>query len=166
MVTENVYVQWIGFLSHLFNCVRNNGWLAAEDEILQKDPTQIKRFPLIRDDLYYEFASDIITTCVNGHDIEDIRRYARCAMDGLDRSPPRGYNKNLIHCIWNGIDSFLEGMHPRLACEFARVSIPYNKRPKQELFARWLSQVNEPEPVNNIEELYIRADAFIKSIKA
>lgn len=166
MVTENIYVQWVGFLFHLFDCIREDGWLVAEDELLDKDPTQLKRYPLIIDDIYYEFASDIITACVNGHDIEDVRKYAKCAMDGLDRSPPTDYNENLIHCIWNGINSFLEGMHPRLACEFARVSIPYEHRPKQAAFSRWLIQINEPEPVNSIEELYVRADAFIKSIKA
>lgn len=166
MHTETIYAQWIGFLYHLFACISEEGWLAAEDELLGVNPTQIKRFPLIHDDLYYEFTSDIISACVNGYQVEDVRRYALCAIDALHRTPPKDYNEALIHCIWNGIDNFLQGMSPRAACEFARISIPYNIRPKQEAFSRWLVQVNKPEPVNNIQELYVRADAFIKSIKA
>jgi flagellar motor component MotA len=143
----NAYKEWLGILYSLLTLARRQG-LAVLEQALETPVDKGSVFQALPASLrspYVEFMADLVHTLGFGNlQDADGERYVAIALESF--SEQETADERLMRMISLGVQYFMKGYAPDIACEFARQSLPLKHRPDRTALRDWMERHHPPMP--------------------
>lgn len=143
----NAYKDWLGVLYSLLSLARRQG-LAVLEQALETPADKGSVFQVLPASLrspYIEFMGDLVHTLGFGNlQDTDSDRYVNIALESF--SEQDNCDERLMRMIAFGVQYFMKGYAPDIACEFARQSLPLKHRPTRTALSDWLESHHPQSP--------------------